>query len=425
MATLAFAAAGAALGSAVLPAGLSVLGATISGATLGSQIGAMAGHFVDQSLFGASAQTRVSEGPRLRDLHVTASSEGAANPRAYGRVRLGGQVIWATDFEEEVISTTSGGSGKGMGASAPTQTIEYRYYANFAIALCEGEVGGLGRVWADGQEIDLSLIAYRLYKGTETQQPDSLIMSRLGNGLTPAFRGIAYVVFERLALAPYGNRIPQLSFEVHRPVEPFGQQIRGVVLIPGSGEFALATEPVAQVFGGGRARAENVHTRQGGCDWKVALDQMQDTLPNAHSVSLVVSWFGTDLRAGSCRLLPGVEVAAKDTDLVAWGVAGLTREDAYLVSRRDGRTSYGGTPSDASVVQAIQDLKARGLFVTLNPFVLMDVPAGNVLPDPYGGTAQASYPWRGRITVHPAAGQPGSPDKTAAAASQVAAFMGP
>ena len=202
MATLAFAAAGAALGSAVLPAGLSVLGATISGATLGSQIGAMAGHFVDQSLFGASAQTRVSEGPRLRDLHVTASSEGAAIPRAYGRVRLGGQIIWATDFEEEVVSTTSGGSGKGTTGSAPTETIEYRYYANFAIALCEGEIGGLGRVWADGQEIDLSLIAYRLYKGTETQPPDSLISTRLGSGLTPAFRGTAYVVFERLALAP-------------------------------------------------------------------------------------------------------------------------------------------------------------------------------------------------------------------------------
>ncbi len=34
----------------------------------------------------------------------------------------------------------------------------------------------------------------------------------------------------------------------------------------------------------------------------------------------------------------------------------------------------------------------------------MDIPAGNTLPDPYGGTGQPPYPWRGRITCHPGAG---------------------
>ncbi|MFK5151212.1 hypothetical protein ACI4CU_28065, partial [Klebsiella pneumoniae] len=79
---------------------------------------------------------------------------------------------------------------------------------------------------------------------------------------------------------------------------------------------------------------------------------------------------------------------------------------------------------DASVVRAIHDMKARGQSVTLTPFILMDVPAGHTLPDPYGGAAQAIYPWRGRITLSKAAGQPGSPDKTAAAATEVAAFVG-
>jgi hypothetical protein len=50
---------------------------------------------------------------------------------------------------------------------------------------------------------------------------------------------------------------------------------------------------------------------------------------------------------------------------------------------------------------------------------------GNALLDPYtGASSQPAYPWRGRITVSPAAGQPGSPDKTSAAASQIAAFLG-
>ena len=47
-------AAGAALGSSVLPAGLSVLGTALSGAAIGTQIGALAGSVVDQALFGAS-----------------------------------------------------------------------------------------------------------------------------------------------------------------------------------------------------------------------------------------------------------------------------------------------------------------------------------------------------------------------------------
>jgi hypothetical protein len=49
-------------------------------------------------------------------------------------------------------------------------------------------------------------------------------------------------------------------------------------------------------------------------------------------------------------------------------------------------------------------LKARGYDVVLYPFILMDVPPGNTLPNPYSGTGQAAYPWRGRITCHPAAG---------------------
>ena len=130
MATLALSVAGAAVGSTLLPTGISVLGATISGAAIGAQVGALAGSYVDQALFGSSGETRTVEGPRLRDLHVTASSEGAAIPRIFGRVRLGGQVIWATDFEEDVIRSTEGGrGGKGLGgaSSAPTvETDEYR-----------------------------------------------------------------------------------------------------------------------------------------------------------------------------------------------------------------------------------------------------------------------------------------------------------
>ena len=50
MATLALAVAGAAAGGALLPGGISILGATLSGAAIGSQVGALAGSFIDQAL---------------------------------------------------------------------------------------------------------------------------------------------------------------------------------------------------------------------------------------------------------------------------------------------------------------------------------------------------------------------------------------
>jgi hypothetical protein len=432
MATLALAAAGAAVGNALLPAGVSVLGATLSGATIGTQIGALAGSFIDRALFAPSGQTRSVEGPRLASLHVTASTEGAPIPRIYGRVRSGGQIVWATDFEEQVVTTTTevggGGGGKGGGGGgggATTETTEYRYYANFAVALCEGEIGGVGRMWADGHELDLGQYVHRVYPGSETQAPDSLIAAREGAGNAPAYRGVAYIVFERMPLAEFGNRVPQLSFEVLRPVDDFNDEVRGVVLIPGSGEFVYAKDAVARVAGGGFSVAENVSTRQGGSDWSVSLDQLDAALPNAESVSLIVSWFGTDLRAGVCEIVPAVDRADKTTTPITWSVAGVERGAARVVSQHEGRPAYGGTPDDSTVVAAIRDLDARGKRVTLTPFVLMDIPDGNTLVDPYtGGASQPAYPWRGRITVSPAAGQPGSPDKTAAAAAQIAAFLG-
>ena len=431
MATIVLSSLGAAAGGALLPSGLSVLGATLSGAAIGQALGATAGSYIDQALFGASGQPQRVEGARLSDLQITASSEGAPIPHVYGRVRLAGQLIWATRFEEEIITTTqSSGGGKGLGGAGggggtTVKRTEYRYYANFAIGLCAGEITRIGRIWADGKELDLSGITYRVYRGTETQLPDSLIEAKQGAGLAPAYRGLAYVVFERLPLARFGNRLPQLNFEIFRAVDGFENTVRAVTMIPGAGEFVYEKDRITRDGGGGVTISENVHNSSGQSDWDLAIDQLQDALPNCGAVSLIVSWFGTDLRANQCRIEPRVEISNKQTAPDSWAVAGLSRSTANTVSLHDGNPAFGGTPSDRSVISAIQDLKARGLKVVFNPFILMDIPAGNSLTDPYTGiVGQPVYPWRGRITIDPAPGVSGSPDQTAAAATQIAAFVG-
>ncbi len=362
-------------------------------------------------------------GAQLDKLHILQSTEGASMPMVFGRVRIGGQIIWADGPVENRERVQSGGKGGG-------QTTERKYTLSFAVGLCDGVIDGVGRIWADGALLDGSKTQFRLHTGADDQLADSLIQAHEGVGQTPAFKGLAYVVFEDFPLTEFGNRIPQLSFEVFRtPVSQadggrLREQLRGVTLIPGSGEFAYATTPVLADLGPGVTRAENVNNSVGGPDILAALDDLQRTLPACDTISLVVSWFGDDLRCGECQIQPCVENKDKVTIGLYWAVGGVTRENAQLVSLIDERPAFGGTPSDQSILDAIAEIKARGFKVVFYPFVLMDVPPQNALADPYGASQQAAFPWRGRITCHPAPGQVGSPDKTIAVQSQVDAFFG-
>ncbi|MEM8624854.1 MAG: glycoside hydrolase/phage tail family protein [Pseudomonadota bacterium] len=427
MATLVLAAAGSAIGGAI---GGTVLG--VSAATVGQAVGAVAGGFIDQAIIGRGS--RAVEHGRARNLRLQTSTEGAPVTISYGRMRLAGTVIWSTRFLETVRSSSQGGKATGG-----QRVREYSYSISLAVALGEGPIDRIGRVWADGKEIDLSTITHRVYKGDFEQLPDPKIEAVEGAGNVPAYRGTAYVVFEDLPIGPYGNRIPQLNFEVFRGVDPedlgldpevFGKPlpkiVKGIALSPGTGEHALHAEAQRYEFPGGATQAANVHNAALRPDIEVALDQLQAELPTCETVSLIVSWFGDDLRVGRCSVQPKIEIAGRASGPDAWMVAGLDSSSAAVVSvDEDERPNYGGTPSDASVISAIRSLTARGLKVMIYPFLLMDVEPGNALTDPYTGAAgQPAFPWRGRITLEAAPGEPGSTDKTAAAAGEVAAFFG-
>jgi hypothetical protein len=104
MAALLLSFAGAGLGSALLGP---------FGAVAGRVVGAFAGRMIDSALFGGNAKRHV-EGPRLDNLQVMSSTEGAAIPHVYGRARIAGQMIWATELEE-VVTTKSESAGGGKG----------------------------------------------------------------------------------------------------------------------------------------------------------------------------------------------------------------------------------------------------------------------------------------------------------------------
>jgi len=422
MATLILSAAGAGIGGAL---GGSVLG--IGAAALGQAAGAVAGGLIDQRLIGGGKAVTAG---RARSLRIQGAAEGTPVPRVWGRMRVAPTLIWSTRFRERLRESEAGGKGGGPAVR------EFHYSISFAVALCEGPIDHVGRIWADGKPLCRADAAIRVHTGDADQLPDPAIEAVEGAGTVPAYRGTAYLVFEDLDLGRFGNRIPQITAEVFRQVRdrpdapehapPLPEIVEAVALSPGTGEFALEPGVTRYVFEGGATRTANVNSDLCRTDMIAGLDQLQAELPRAGHVSLVVSWFGDDLRAGLCRVEPRVEEPGRVAEPEPWSVAGLDSATARIVGRDgQGRPVYGGTPSDGSVIRAIREMKARGLKVMLYPFLLMDVAPDNALTDPWTGTVgQPPYPWRGRITLSAAPGRPGSPDQTAAAAGEVDAFMG-
>lgn len=186
---------------------LTVVGGIVGG-PVGAAIGSMAGQQIDRAIFAPAPR----EGPRLTELAVQTSSYGSAVPHLFGTMRVAGTVIWATDLQER--RTTRGG-GKGQ-----PRVNEYSYTASFAVLLSGRPVASIGRIWAEGKLIrgaagDWKVrTGFRLHRGGKDQPPDPLITAVEGAASAPAYRGCAYVVFEDLELAEFGNRIPSLTFEV-------------------------------------------------------------------------------------------------------------------------------------------------------------------------------------------------------------------
>jgi hypothetical protein len=212
------------------------LGLTVGGGYLFGPVGAVAGALLGNFLFsGGGAKV---EGPRLGDLTVGASTYGNVIPVCFATQKIAGTIIWAPPIQETKSTKKVGGSLFGGGS----KVTEYRYHTSFAVAFAEGPAAGLVRLWAgekliaDFQPPDFSedlndgassmryfgsngRYKFRFYRGTADQLPDPLIRKQveaeLGEShITPGFRDIVYLVFERLALDEFGNRVPPITAEI-------------------------------------------------------------------------------------------------------------------------------------------------------------------------------------------------------------------
>lgn len=169
---------------------------------LGGVVGSLLGSGLDRRLFRNGRERGAETAPE-----VQSASYGEPLALVHGRMRISGNLIWSAP-----VRASSQRSGGKRGPSSTS------YNASFAVALCARRVADIGRIWADGRLIRdtngqwLVPATMRLHVGSETQRPDPLIAA--AEAAAPAYRGLAYVVFEDMPLGEYGNRIPNLSFEV-------------------------------------------------------------------------------------------------------------------------------------------------------------------------------------------------------------------
>ncbi|MBX9726213.1 MAG: glycoside hydrolase TIM-barrel-like domain-containing protein [Rickettsiales bacterium] len=383
--------------------GAAALGAGTFFAAVAGGVGGYLGGFVDRSIFGGKARIN-QEGARLNDLMVQASSYGKAIPLVYGNARIAGNIIWSRPISEHVTTTTqsSGGGKGGGGGSVETTTTSYTYTASLAVAICEGPISEVVRVWADAKQLDLTQGNYTLYLGDETQLPDTYIASFFPAGQTPAYRGRAYVVIKDFPLGDFGNRIPNFTFEVRRTLKKafdLEDKIKDITIIPGAGEYVYDTVVQEKQSGqqdvsgnfvqGGKVEKINQNNLSAKADTLVALDNLKANLPNVQWVAVVVNWFGDTLNPNTMVIKPAAEFNGQGARVTPdeWAVGSFTRTTAHVIlTFPDGSPTYGGTPTDKSIVRLCQELKARGYNVLFYPMLQVDTV-----------TPQAK-PWRGRIT---------------------------
>lgn len=243
------------MASVLLSIGGSALGASLgmgaTGATLLASLGGLAGSYVDQALFGLGQTGSNTATSGLDVPQVLTSSYGRAIPVVYGMARVAGNVVWMSEPKVTTVTHTQRVRSGKFSSREVTTGIERYTEASLAVVLTavpsllaeeqavreaeengeitfrsRGTMLGVRRLWADGelvydartfnlkpQQVN-NYILSAVHDGGEGQQPDGLIESVAGVGNVPAFRGLGYIVLEKVRISDYGNRIPNYTAEV-------------------------------------------------------------------------------------------------------------------------------------------------------------------------------------------------------------------
>jgi hypothetical protein len=142
-------------------------------------------------------------------LNVGSSQLDLPVPLFWGQRRLATNAIWYGDFQKHAVSPKGKGGGKGG--------QEYDYTAAVIMAMCEGQVDSIARIFAQGSTTSTSTLAalnFTFFNGTALQSPWSFVTTKYPTQAR-AYANIAYVACPKLDLGMSAT-IPDNQFECVR-----------------------------------------------------------------------------------------------------------------------------------------------------------------------------------------------------------------
>nr|DAS23751.1 MAG TPA: tail protein [Caudoviricetes sp.] len=163
-------------------------------------------------------KSTTSRADMIADFQINTASYGEVVPEILGTTRVSGNIIDYDDFTaHEHKSTTKAGKGGG----AKHTNITYTYSVAAAIALCEGPIAGIGKVWRDKEvyEYPNEKIELTLFNGDVAQAPWPYMLSKHPDKALP-YSGLAYMA----GVVDLGERgsLPQYNFEVYGKLRDTG-----------------------------------------------------------------------------------------------------------------------------------------------------------------------------------------------------------
>ena len=201
---------------------LGIAGAAVQGFIVGGWAGAAVGVglYIAQGLLAPNIK-----GPGLNDAPVQTSRDGVPITLFWGLQYGHGNVL---QKNPEVFVTTTERQGKGGGAEVET-TERFRTYAIGVGQSSIGAISEITRIWENNKLVyDVRAVpaipaaetvkyaeGITIYLGDESQLPDPELEAHWTAAETPAYRGLAYVVFKNKNLTDTGGAIPQHAFEVN------------------------------------------------------------------------------------------------------------------------------------------------------------------------------------------------------------------
>ena len=186
--------------------------------TIGALLGGIIGKHLDQQVLFPTREKQY-EGPQLDAINVQTAAYGILIPRVWGAFKFAGNIIWASEpeYDEDRESLS----------------------ISFAVGVCQGPVASIPKIWFNDVPIQNYILgglakpylsdwrgpgtsrepiykAMRIYLGTndQTVDPEIYKIENANGKPVPASRGLAYVVFEDVAIKYTDNAIPNVTFLV-------------------------------------------------------------------------------------------------------------------------------------------------------------------------------------------------------------------